>query len=172
MSLRRTEVLSVENGAVSAYMHAAAAPNLGKIGVLVALDSTGDQGVLAALGKQIAMHVAAANPEFLSVDSVSADALDRERAVLLEQAAEQGKPADIAEKMVEGRIRKYYEEVVLLEQKFIMDPDNKISKVVENAASDAGAPVSLSAFTKFSLGEGIEKEEGDFAAEVAAAVNG
>jgi len=168
MNFRRAVRLTVEDGVVAGYVHSATAPGLGKIGVLVALESTGDKGKLAEVGKQIAMHVAAANPLFLTVESVDGAALDRERAVLTEQAAASGKPAEVVEKMVVGRIRKYYEEVVLLEQLFVIDGETKISKVVENAAKAMGAPVALTGFVRFALGEGIEKETKDFAAEVAA----
>jgi elongation factor Ts len=172
MSFRRCTALSVNDGVVAAYVHSAVAPGLGKIGVLVALESTGDKDKLEALGKQIAMHIAAAKPEALNVEDVDSSNLERERAVLVEQARESGKPENIIEKMVEGRIRKYYEEVVLLEQVFVIDGETKVRKVVENAAADVGAPVKLSAFTRYVLGEGIEKKEEDFAAEVAAAVKG
>ncbi|MBF0325754.1 translation elongation factor Ts [Magnetospirillum moscoviense] len=172
MNLRRAVRLEVSAGLVATYMHSATAPGLGKIGVLVALESTGDKAKLEALGKQIAMHVAAANPLFLDVSSVDTTALDRERDVLTEQAKASGKPAAVIEKMVEGRVRKYYEEVCLLEQVFVIDQETKISKVVENAAKDVGAPVKLTGFARFALGEGIEKEEKDFAAEVAAQLGG
>ncbi|MDF1750742.1 MAG: translation elongation factor Ts [Alphaproteobacteria bacterium] len=172
MSFRRCTALSVNDGVVAAYVHSAVAPGLGKIGVLVALESTGDKAKLEALGKQIAMHIAAAKPEALNIEDVDSSNLERERAVLVEQARESGKPENIIEKMVEGRIRKYYEEVVLLEQVFVIDGETKVRKVVENAAADVGAPVKLSAFTRYVLGEGIEKKEEDFAAEVAAAVKG
>ncbi|NMM44037.1 elongation factor Ts [Rhodospirillaceae bacterium KN72] len=172
MSFRRSIALSVTDGVVAGYVHSATAPGLGKIGVLVALESTGDKAKLEALGKQIAMHVAAARPEALTVDDVDASNLERERVVLIEQARESGKPDNIIEKMVEGRIRKYYEEVVLLEQVYVVDGENKVKKVVENAAADVGAPVSLTGFVRFELGEGIEKKEEDFAAEVAAAMKG
>lgn len=168
MSLRRAAVLSVGQGVVASYMHSALLPGLGKIGVLVALESTGDKEKLAALGKQIAMHVAAARPEFLSIADVDGASLEREKAVLTEQARESGKPEAIIEKMVEGRIRKYYEEVVLLEQVYVIDGETKIRAVVEKAAKDVGAPVTLAGFARFALGEGIEKKEEDFAAEVAA----
>jgi len=171
MSLRRATALSVDKGVVAAYVHSALAPGLGKIGVLVALESEGDAGALAALGKQIAMHVAAARPEFLSIDAVDPAALERERTVLAEQARESGKPEEIVAKMVEGRLRKYYEEVVLLEQVFVIDNETKIAKVIANAAGDVGAPVALKAFARFNLGEGIEKQEEDFAAEVKATLN-
>lgn len=172
MTFRRATRVSVDNGIVASYVHSALAPGLGKIGVLVALESTGDEAKLQALGKQIAMHIAAARPEFLSVDSVDQDALNREREVLAEQAREAGKPEEIVEKMVQGRLRKYYEEVVLLEQIFVIDNENKISKVIANAAADVGAPVAIKDFVRYTLGEGIEKEESDFAAEVAEAVKG
>ena len=169
MNLRRAKRLSVSAGVVASYIHSAVVPGLGKIGVLVALESTGDAGRLAELGKQIAMHVAAANPQFLNKDLVDTTALDRERNVLTEQAKASGKPDDVIAKMVEGRIRKYYEEVCLLDQVYVMDQESKISKVVENLAKELGTPVALTGFARFALGEGIEKEESDFAAEVAAA---
>ena len=172
MQLRRVATLSVNKGIVAGYMHNANAPGMGKIGVLVALESEGDAGKLAALGKQIAMHVAAAFPQALDTKSVDSTALERERAVLRDQAKQAGKPDAIIEKMVEGRIRKYYEEICLLEQIYVIDGETKISKVVENAAADVGAPVTLTGFVRFQLGEGIEKEEKDFASEVAAVANG
>ena len=172
MNLRRAIRLEVSQGIVATYVHSAIAPGLGKIGVLVALESAGDTAKLEALGKQIAMHVAAANPLFLDSSSVDQSALEREKAVLTEQAQASGKPAAVIEKMVEGRIRKYYEEVCLLDQVFVIDQENKISKVVENAAKDVGAPIKLTGFVRFALGEGIEKEEKDFAAEVAAQLGG
>jgi len=168
MSLRRAAVLSVNDGVVATYIHSAVAPNLGKIGVLVALESTGDKAKLAALGKQIAMHIAAANPMSLNIASVDPAALEREKAILVEQSRASGKPDNIIEKMVEGRIRKFYEEVVLLEQVFVIDAETKIKDVVAKAAKEIGAPVELTGFARFQLGEGIEKAQSDFAAEVAA----
>jgi len=168
MSMRRALRLEVNQGVVATYMHSATAPGLGKIGVMVALESTADAAKLQELGRQIAMHVAAANPLFLNVAAVDPTALDRERAVLLEQARASGKPDNVVEKMVEGRVRKYYEEVVLTEQVYVIDGETRISKVVENAAKDAGAPIALVGFARFALGEGIEKETKDFASEVAA----
>ena len=168
IGLRRSAGLSVGNGIVAGYVHNQAAPGLGKIGVLVALESAADEAALQDLGKQIAMHVAAAQPQFLTVDAVDAEALERERAVLVEQARESGRPDNIIEKMVEGRLRKYYEEVVLLEQAFVMDPDKKVAKVVEEAAASAGSPIAIAGFVRFTLGEGVEREADDFAAEVAA----
>jgi elongation factor Ts len=169
MNLRRAKRLSVSAGVVASYIHSAVVPGLGKIGVLVALESTGNVDRLAEVGKQIAMHVAAANPLFLDTTSVDHAALEREKSVLTDQAKASGKPDAVIEKMVEGRIRKYYEEVCLVEQVYVMDQDSKISKVIENLGKELGAPVKLTGFARFALGEGIEKEESDFAAEVAAA---
>ena len=169
MNLRRAVTLSVSAGVVVSYVHSAVAPGLGKIGVLVALESTGDAGKLADLGKQVAMHIAAARPDALDIADVDTSALDRERNVLAEQARASGKPEAIIEKMVEGRIRKYYEEVCLLEQTYVIDGETKVRKVVENAVKDVGAPVKVTGFARFALGEGIEKAQSDFAAEVAAA---
>ncbi|MDB5407528.1 MAG: elongation factor Ts [Rhodospirillales bacterium] len=168
MNLRRAKRLTVDDGAVVSYVHNALTSGLGKIGVLVALESTGDAARLTALGKQLAMHIAAANPQFLDIASVDAASLDRERDVLREQARASGKPDAIIDKMVEGRIRKYYEEVVLLEQIFVVDGESRIAKVVEAAAKEIGAPIAITGFLRYALGEGIEKEQADFAAEVAA----
>jgi elongation factor Ts len=168
MNIRRATYLSVGDGVVTSYIHTAAKPGMGKIGVLVALESTGNKDALTALGKQIAMHVAAANPQFLSTDAVDNASLEREKAIYRDQATASGKPADIVEKMVVGRVRKYYEEVVLLEQPYIMDDKSKVSQAIEKAAKEIGAPVKLAGFVRFALGEGIQKEEKDFAAEVAA----
>ncbi|MTI08769.1 translation elongation factor Ts [Curvivirga aplysinae] len=167
-SFRRAKVLSVSNGVVSSYVHSALKPGLGKIGVLVALESDADSAVLEGLGKQIAMHVAAARPDFLGKDDVDPEVLDRERQVQIETARESGKPENIIEKMVEGRIRKYYEEICLVEQTFVMDTDKKVGQVVADAAKDAGTDIKLTGFARFELGDGIEKKEDDFAAEVAA----
>jgi len=169
MNLRRTTTLAVKQGVVASYIHSAVRPGLGKIGVLVALESTADKAKLEALGKQIAMHVAAAKPEALTREEVDTSKLERERGVLREQALASGKPAEVVEKMIEGRIRKYYEEVVLLDQLFVIDGKTKISDVVAAAAKEAGAPIALAAYTRFGLGEGIEKPADDFAAEVAKA---
>ncbi len=167
MSLRRAAAVSVTNGVVVPYMHTAVVPNQGKIGVLVALESTADKGALADLGKKIAMHIAASSPRFLSVQDVDADTLAHEKSIYEEQAKASGKPANIIEKMVEGRIRKFHEEVVLLEQAFIMDPDKKIKDVVAAAAKELGTDVQLTSYVRFALGEGLEKKNEDFAAEVA-----
>lgn len=171
MSLRRVDMLGVHNGVVAAYVHSAVATGMGKIGVLLALESEGDAGKLETLGRQIAMHIAAQRPEALTTADVNQDKLERERAVYREQAAASGKPAEVIEKMIEGRVRKYYEEVVLLEQLFVIDNKTKISQVVANAEKDIGKPIKLTGFIRFQLGEGIEKQQSDFAAEVAAAVN-
>ncbi len=166
--LRRSTQLAVGQGGVFSYMHNTLAAGLGKIGVIVALESGAPPDRLAELGKQLAMHVAAANPLYLDIGSVPASALEREREVLREQARASGKPEGIIERMVDGRLRKFYEEAVLLEQIFVVDQETRIAKVVENAAKAAGAPVSISGFARFALGEGIERPRTDFAAEVAA----
>lgn len=171
MSMRRGQSLNVDKGCVVSYVHNALSGGLGKIGVLVALESNGDHVALERLGRQIAMHVAAARPEALSVDSIAPEALERERSVLVEQAKASGKPDNIIEKMVEGRLRKYYEEVALMEQTFVIDNETKMAKVVENAAKEIGTPIALTGFVRYELGEGIEKSEADFAAEVAATLN-
>ncbi|WP_395709822.1 translation elongation factor Ts [Reyranella sp.] len=168
MSLRRAAALSVSDGVVAGYMHNSVAPDLGKIGVLVALESTGDKAKLAGIAKQLAMHVAAANPQSLTVADLDAAAIERERAVLAEKAGQTGKAADIVAKMVEGGLRKFHQEVVLLEQLFVIDGKTRVSKVVDDAAKQVGAPVRLAGFLRFALGEGIEKKSEDFAAEVAA----
>ncbi len=168
MILRRAATLAVDDGVVASYTHSAQAPGLGKIGVLVGLRSSGDKAVLETVGKQIAMHVAAANPQAVSRDDVDPDALERERAVLGDQARTSGKPEEIIGKMVEGRLRKFYEEICLLEQVFVIDAESKVRAVVDAAAKDAGAPVTVTGFVRFALGEGVEKKQEDFAAEVAA----
>ncbi|OFW88701.1 MAG: translation elongation factor Ts [Alphaproteobacteria bacterium RIFCSPHIGHO2_12_FULL_45_9] len=172
MSLRRCAKLSVSEGYVSTYVHNAVAPNLGKIGVLVALESSAPADVLATLGKQLSMHVAAANPQFLDTSSVDPAVAERERNVQRETALASGKPADIVEKMLDGRMRKYFEEVCFTEQAFIMDPETKISAVIEKAAKAAGTAIKLTGFIRYQLGEGIEVEVKDFASEVASVVNG
>ncbi len=169
MNLRRTGVLSVENGVVVPYIHNVTKDLMGRIGVVVALESEGDKSALEAVGRQIAMHVAAAKPLALTQEDLDAEVIERERNILIEQSASSGKPREIIEKMIEGRMRKYYEQVVLLEQSFIMDPDQKIKDVIEKASKDAGAPVTLKGYVSYILGDGVEKKEDDFAAEVAAA---
>lgn len=169
MNLRRVANVTVSNGVVATYVHSATAPGLGKIGVLVGLESTGDKEKLMALGRQVAMHIAATNPLAVSAEELDPAVVARERAVYAEQARESGKPEAIIEKMVEGRVRKFYEEVVLLSQGFVINPDLTVEKALKAAEADVGAPIKLTAFAIFRLGEGVEKEETDFAAEVAAA---
>ena len=169
LTLRRTAYLAVPDGVVSTYLHNSVGDGLGKLGVLVALESTGDKAKLDDLGRKIAMHVAATGPLGLDVDAVPAEAVDRERAIFAEQARASGKPENIIEKMVEGRMRKFYEEVVLLKQAFVVNPDQTVEQAVKEAEASVGAPIKPVAFVRFALGEGIEKEESDFAAEVAAA---
>jgi elongation factor Ts len=166
--LRRTARLAVASGVVASYVHNSLAPGLGKIGVLVALESDASGEALATLGRQLAMHVAAANPQYLDVSSVPAAALDRERAVLREQAAGSGKSEEIVARMVEGRLRKFYEEAVLLDQVFVIDNETRVSKVVEAAAKQAGSPIRVAGFVRLALGEGVDKPPSDFAAEVGA----
>jgi len=168
MSLRRTETVSVSDGVVESYVHNAVKAGLGKIGILVALESTGDKAALSALGKQLAMHIAATNPLSIDPEDLDQTVVARERAIILEQVKESGKSAEIAEKMVDGRMRKYFEEVTLLAQTFVIDGETKVRDAIKNAEKDAGAPIKLTRFVRYALGEGIEKVETDFAAEVAA----
>ena len=173
MALRRSENLEVSEGAVIPYIHGALAPGLGKIGVLVALESSASADVLEGLGKQLAMHIAAAFPKYLDRDSMDDAAVAKERDFLIEQAKAGGKPQEIAEKMVEGRMRKFYEEACVLEQKSVIDGETKIADLIAQTGKDAGAEIALKAYARVQLGEGIEKEEEDFAAEVAkTAANG
>ena len=171
-SVRRMKSVSVNSGIVVPYMHNAAAPNLGKIGVLVALESDAGADVLEPLGKQIAMHIAAAFPQALDAESLDPELIARERKIAAEKAAESGKPENVQEKMVDGAIAKFAKENALLSQVFVIDNKTPIAKVVEQAGKDAGTAIVLKDFVRFQLGEGIEKEESDFAAEVAAAVSG
>ena len=168
MNLRRAKVISVNNGVVCSYIHNAVRNGLGKIGVLVALESTADKAKLEELGKHIAMHIAATAPIALNIAGVAPEAVEHEKSIFAEQAKASGKPANIIEKMVEGRIRKFYEEVVLEEQAFIMDPDKKIKDIVADAAKECGTDIKLTDFVFFKLGDGLQKKEEDFAAEVAA----
>lgn len=167
--LRRMRTVSVSNGMVVPYVHNAAAPNLGKIGVLVALESEAGADALEPLGKQIAMHIAAAFPLALSAENLDADLLDRERKIAAEKAAESGKPAEVQAKMVDGAVAKYAKENALLSQLFVIDNKTPVAQVVEQAGKAAGKPIKLVDYVRFQLGEGIEKKETDFAAEVAAA---
>lgn len=168
MNLRRAKTLQVNEGVVASYVHNVARGNLGKIGVLVALESKADKDKLMELGKHLAMHIAASQPLFLNIANVDPAAVEHERSIFSEQAKASGKPENIIEKMVEGRIRKYYDEVVLEEQAYIMDPDKKIKQIVADEAQKLGADIKIKDFVCFKLGEGIEKKEEDFAAEVAA----
>ena len=170
MSLRRSAKLSVSAGAVATYVHNAAADNLGKMGVLVAIETTGDAEAARAFGRQVAMHVAATNPLALTAEEVDPAAVAREKAIFSDQARESGKPENIIEKMVEGRMRKFYEEVVLLKQAFVLNPDITVEQALKNAEKDIGAAARITGFVRFALGEGIDRETSDFAAEVAAAV--
>jgi elongation factor Ts len=167
MSVRRTVALSVNPGVVGAYIHNASSPELGKIGVLVALKSTADEGKLSALAKQLAMHIAAASPLAITPEHLSKDVVERERNVQWELAKQSGKPDAVIEKMMEGRMRKFYEDTVLLSQTFVIDGETQIGKVIEKAAKDLGAPIEVEGFVRFQVGEGIEKVESDFADEVA-----
>ena len=169
MTLRRAQMVEVDNGVIASYVHNVTRGNLGKIGVLVALESNAaDKAKLAELGKHLAMHIAASRPLFQTIASVDPAAVEREKAIFSEQAKASGKPENIIEKMIEGRIKKYYDEVVFEEQAYIMDPDKKIKKVIADTAKELGADIKVKEFVCFKLGEGIQKKEEDFAAEVAA----
>ncbi|QYU69528.1 translation elongation factor Ts [Leptolyngbya sp. 15MV] len=170
--VRRMKTVAVGSGLVVPYMHNAAAPNLGKIGVLVALESEAGADVLEPLGKQLAMHIAAAFPQALNAEGLDAEVIERERKIAAEKAAESGKPADVQAKMVDGAVSKFAKENALLSQVFVMDNKTPIAEVVAKAGKDAGHAIVLKDYVRFQLGEGIEKEETDFAAEVAAAVAG
>lgn len=168
MGLRRVSHVSVKEGIVSSYVHNKLSDNLGKIGILVGLESTADKEKLAELGKKISMHIAAASPLSLNVNDLDPAVVARERDIVMEQARSTGKPEEIVQKIAAGRISKFYEEVVLLEQTFVMDGKLKIKDVIAQAEKDLGAEIKITGFERFSLGEGIEKQTVDFAAEVAA----
>ncbi|MEM7070220.1 MAG: translation elongation factor Ts [Pseudomonadota bacterium] len=170
MTLRRSAFLSVDEGVVTGYIHNQKTPTSGQIGVLVALRSAGDKAALQKLAKNIAMHVAAARPQFLNTDDVDEKTLERERQILIEQAKNSGKPENIIEKMVEGRLRKFYEEVVLNNQIFVIDGERKISKLIADEAKNINAEIKITGFIRFELGDGIEKREQNFAEEVQAVV--
>jgi elongation factor Ts len=170
MTVRRTALLSVDEGVVSAYVHNKSADGMGKIGVLVALESSGDKDKLGEFGRQLAMHVAAASPLALTPDELDGEVIDRERAIYSEQAKASGKPAEIVEKMVEGRLRKeFFQQVVLLQQTFVIDGKATVEQAVKASEKSIGAPVKIAGFVRYALGEGIDKQDDDFAAEVAAA---
>ncbi|WP_412058554.1 translation elongation factor Ts [Bartonella sp. DGB2] len=172
MAFRRAAKLSVGKGVVATYIHNGVVDGLGKLGVLVAIETEGNQEVALAFGRQVAMHIAATNPLALTIQDLDAAAIEREKAIFSDQARQSGKPENIIEKMVEGRMRKFYEEVVLLSQAFVMEPDISVQAALERASKEMGAPAKITGFVRFALGEGIEKEETDFAAEVAAAAKG
>ena len=167
MSLRRTNVLSVSNGIIAGYIHNSVNDNLGKIGVLVSLESNADKSALKKLGKELAMHIAATSPSSISVNDLSPDIVERERSVLIDQAMSSGKPEDIAKKMVEGRLKKFYSEVVLLEQTFVMDGETRVVDAITKLSKELGADIQIKNFIRFNLGEGIEKDNKNFADEVA-----
>ncbi|MGF7161430.1 elongation factor Ts [Rhodoligotrophos appendicifer] len=169
MNVRRTGYVEVSDGIVATYVHSQVVPGLGKIGVLVGLESGGDKAKLAAHGRQLAMHIAAASPIAVNPQDVDSSLVERERDVLAAQARESGKAEEIIAKMIEGRLRKYYEEVVLLHQVYVIDGENTVGKAIKEMEKDVGAPITVAAFVRFAIGEGIEREAGDFASEVAAA---
>lgn len=172
MMVRRLAKHSVSEGVVASYIHNAIAPDLGRIAVLVAIESTGDADALKDMGRKIAMHVAATQPLSLSTSDLDPAAVEREKAIFTEQALESGKPAQVVEKMVEGRIRKFFEEVVLMNQAFVMNPDLTIEQLVAETAKSLGAPITIKGFSRLALGEGVEKKQEDFAAEVASMMGG
>lgn len=171
ISLRRCVGLSVAKGLVAEYVHNHVAPGLGKIGVLVALESDAPADKLAQIGRQLAMHICSTDPQSIDIASLDAEVVERERTILTDQARESGRPDDIIAKMVEGRLRKYYEETVLLEQAFVLDTDVKVGKAIEAAGKEAGADIKIAGFIRFNLGEGLERKEDDFADEVARMAN-
>ena len=172
MSLRRMEKFSVSSGVVEGYIHNSAAPGMGRIGVLVALESTGDTDKLNALAKKIAMHIAATSPLALTTDDLDQDLVAKERKALKDEAIESGKPEAIIDKMVEGRMVKFFKESVLMTQMFVMDPDHNVETIIANEAKALGADIKMTGYVRMEVGDGIEKKEENFAAEVAAAVAG
>jgi elongation factor Ts len=167
MIARRSARFTVAEGAVASYVHNSVAPELGKLGVLVALESTGPHDRVADVGRKVAMHIAATNPLSLNAEDIDPAHVERERAIFSEQAQASGKPEGVIEKMVEGRIRKFYEEVVLMKQSFVMEPELTVEAFVQRAAKDMGHPIKVTGFVRLALGEGVEKKQDDFAAEVA-----
>jgi elongation factor Ts len=172
MAVRRTAKLNVAEGSVSAYVHNAVAPEVGKLGVLVALEGAADQAAMQELGRKIAMHVAATNPLSLSSEDLDPAAVAKERAILVEKAKEQGRPDNMIDKIVDGQISKFQREVVLLEQPFVMNPDQTIKTLIADSGKELGAPIKMTGFVRLALGEGVEKKESDFAAEVASMTGG
>lgn len=171
MQFRRLQKLEVSNGVVATYVHGAVVPGLGSIGVAVALESTADQQELLALGRKIAMHIAAAQPISLNIEQVDPTIVEKEKAILTEQAKASGRPDDVIKKMVEGRIDKFYKESVLLEQEFVMDPKLRVKDLIADFSKSHNTALELKAYTRFLLGDGIEKEESNFAEEVKAQAN-
>ena len=169
ITLRRAAALKVKDGVVATYVHNQATPGMGKIGVLAALESAGDKEKLNEIGRQVAMHIAATNPLALKDEDVDPETVERERAIFAGQAKESGKPEKVIKQMIEGRIKKFYQEVVLLKQAFVINPDQTVEQAVKEAEKAVGAPIAIKAFVRYELGEGIKTEKGDFAAEVAAA---
>ncbi len=171
MNMRRSDFLEVSKGFVSSYMHSSVAEGLGKIGVLVSIETDNTSSAIKEFGKKLAMHIAASNPRFIDIENVDQQTLDRERQVLSEQALESGKPKDVIDKMVDGRIKKFFDEIVLLEQLFILSDDKfKVKQEISKIEKELSTKITIKNFIRFSLGEGIEKEEKDFASEVAEAV--
>jgi elongation factor Ts len=168
MNLRRSQTIEVKDGVIGSYVHNTVKPGMGKLGVIVGLESTGDKAVLAGLGKQLAMHIANTNPASVSEADIDPALVAKEREIYTEQAKESGKPAEVIAKMVEGRVRKFFEESTLLAQTFVIDGESKVKDIIAKAEKEAGAPIKVTKFVRYALGEGIEKQETDFAAEVAA----
>ena len=172
LQIRRSHVLGVTHGTVAHYVHTAAAPGMGRIAVIVALESSGDRDILHDAGRKLAMHIAATRPEAVTMEALDPALVERERGVLSEQARESGKPEAIVERMVEGRLRKFFQDVVLMEQVYVIDGESRVNKVMEDLARELDTSVEVAGFVRYGLGEGIEKKESDFAAEVAAAASG
>ena len=172
MVLRRSGVVSVQEGVVGSYIHNSVNDGMGKIGVVVGLESSGEKDALLELGRKLAMHICAAKPEAIERDGLDPNALSRERDVLRKQAKDSGKESEIIDKIVDGRLRKYYEEVVLKEQIFVVDGETRVDAIIDAVGKEIGAPIEVSGFLRFELGEGIEKLEEDFATEVAAQIKG
>lgn len=172
ITFRRACVAAADGGVVASYIHGGVAPGLGRLGVLVVLRTAGNKEEAKNFGRQVAMHIAATNPLALNVEQLDSSVVEREKAIFVDQARQSGKPDNIIEKMVEGRLRKFYEEVVLLSQPFVINPEKTVKEALQEAEKSVGAPMELVAFYRFAVGEGIEKEITDFSAEVAAAVKG
>ena len=170
MNLRRADMLSVGEGVIANYMHSSVTDGLGKIGVLVALESEGKADVLAEIGRKIAMHIAAANPQAVEASGIDKATIERERNVLADKARASGKPDNVVEKIVESGLKTYYKEVSLIDQAFVHDPAKSVAQALKEVEGQAGAPIKISGFLRYALGEGVEKQEQDFAAEVAAAI--